>query len=452
MTRRKFLQTTTAASLAAIPALAEAQAAPAARPNVLLIFFDDLGTLDLNCYGSKDLVTPNLDALAASGTRFTQFYSACPVCSASRAGTLTGKYPQRAGLATNASSQPGGGTALPHDVPTVASILKSADYATGHVGKWHMGYTPQTMPNAHGFDFSFGHMGGCIDNFSHFFFWSGPNRHDLHRNGVEEHHEGEYFGDLMVKEAKDFISNHKAQPFFLYFAINQPHYPLQGKPHWREKYKHLPSPRNMYAASVSTADEMVGQILQHLESLGLRENTLIIFQSDHGHSTEDRAFFGGGNTGPYRGAKFSCFEGGIRVPSIISCPALLPKAQVRDQLVTGVDYLPTILELTHTPLPPGKFDGHSLLPILQSANTATLHPVYHWQLDKQWAVRDGDWKLIGNPNDTSKKAPITPNDKLFLVNLGEDVSEMKNLAGAHPQIVQRLEGLHREWLADVSAR
>ena len=455
--RRQFVQSA-AATVAAAPGLAlaeqQARATPvpkSLKPNVILIMLDDLGSIDANCYGAKDLVTPNLDALAASGVRFTQCCSASPVCSPSRAAVLTGRFPQRAGLDNNASSRPGG-PGLPADEITLAQLLKSNGYATGHVGKWHLGYKPIIMPNARGFDQSFGHMGGCIDNYSHFFYWDGPNRHDLWQNGQEVWREGQHIGDLMVRRCHEFIERQKDGPFFLFWAINQPHYPLQGKAKWRERYKDLPSPRSMYAASVSTLDELIGQVLAKVKELGLAGNTIIALQSDHGHSTEERSFGGGGNAGPYRGAKFSLFEGGIRVVSMVSWPGTLPQGTVREQLVTGCDWVPTLSELTGTNLPQRRIDGKSMLPILHSADAATQHPQFFWQLGNQWAVRDGNWKLIGNPRDTSNKAPITPDDKLFLSNLGKDVSEMKNLASAQPEIVNRLTAMHQQWSRDVKDR
>ncbi|MHC4657514.1 MAG: sulfatase-like hydrolase/transferase, partial [Planctomycetota bacterium] len=211
------------------------------KPNVVLIFTDDQGTVDVNCYGAKDLFTPNLDRLAREGTRFTQFYVGAPVCSPSRAALMTGRYPQRAGQPSNAPSQRGR-AGMPTEQVTIAEVLKSAGYATGHVGKWHLGYTPETMPNGQGYDSSFGHMGGCIDNYSHFFYWQGPNRHDLWRNGEEIWRDGEFFGELMVDECKKFIDENKDDPFLLYWAINMPHYPLQGTEKWRKKYRHLDAP------------------------------------------------------------------------------------------------------------------------------------------------------------------------------------------------------------------
>jgi arylsulfatase A-like enzyme len=453
ISRRQFVQAT--ASIAAAPLIAMASDAPpppTRRPNVILIMLDDLGAADAGCYGAKDLLTPNIDALAASGIRFTDFHSAAPLCSPSRAGSLTGRYPTRAGLESNASSEHGSPNGLAPDEVTLAQILKGAGYVTGHVGKWHLGYADNLMPNAKGFDSSFGHMGGCIDNYSHFFYWEGPNRHDLWQNGTEIWREGQNIGALEVEECRRFVEANKEKPFFLFWAINQPHYPLQGKAKWREHYKDLPSPRSMYAASVSTLDELIGQVMEKVRALGLADDTIIILQSDHGHSTEERTFGGGGNAGPYRGAKYSMFEGGHRMVSMISYPGVLPQGVVRDQFVTGCDWLPTIAELTGAPLPKRRLDGKSMAPILHSGTAPAQHSWFHWQLGKQWAVREGDWKLIGNPVDSSHKAPLAADDKLFLSNLAQDVSEMKNLAHDHPEIVQRLSALHEEWIADVKDR
>ncbi len=450
--RRQFIQ---AAGLggAALLSGANNQSASSAqrKPNVILIFTDDHGSIDLNSYGAKDLMTPNLDNLAKRGTRFNQFYAAAPVCSPSRAALMTGRYPQRAGLAGNASSSKGN-AGMPSEQITIAEMMKEAGYATGHVGKWHMGYTPETMPNGQGFDESFGHMGGCIDNYSHFFYWNGPNRHDLWRNGEEVWRDGEFFGDLMVDECKTFISNKKDEPFFLYWAINFPHYPLQGTDKWRKRYQHLEYPRSDYAAFVSTMDEMIGEVIDHVDEIGLREDTIIIFQSDHGHSTETRTGGGGGEAGPYRGAKFSLFEGGIRVPAIISWPGHIEENALRGQMATGCDWFPTIQDLCEIKPATHKIDGKSLTAVLKSSDEKSQHDVFHWATGKNsWAVRKGDWKLLGNPRDTSNKAKITEDDKLFLSNLSQDVSEMTNLAKKHPDVVKHLVQLHESWAKEVKS-
>ena len=434
-----------AAALAGSGPLA-AQSGDARPPNVLLIFSDDQGTLDLNCYGSKDLYTPHLDGLARRGIRFSQFYAAAPVCSPSRAALLTGRYPQRAGVAGNVGLEAVG---LPDEQVTIAEMLKSAGYATALVGKWHLGHVKGDGPLDQGFDSFFGHKRGCIDNYSHFFYWSGPNVHDLWRDREEYWEDGAYFSDMMVREAGRFMTANKDQPFFLYLPFNIPHYPLQGKAHFRKRYQKLPEPRRSYAAMVSTLDEQVGKVLNKLDDLGLRENTLVIFMSDHGHSTEERAMFGGGNAGPYRGAKFSLLEGGIRVPAIVSMPGRIPRNQVRDQLGTACDWLPTIAEITGAKLPARRIDGKSLAPILRSATARTAHPVFHWQLGDQWAVRQGDWKLVVNGRDTEHRSRLEGADRIFLSNMAVEATERQNIAAENAGVVDRLTRLHEEWAVEV---
>ncbi len=425
----------------AIAAFSISAAGAESKPNVIIIYTDDQGTMDLGCYGTSDIETPHIDSLAARGVRFRQMYAPSAICSASRAGLLTGRFPARAGVPGNVSSLEGT-PGMPTEQVTIAEMMKDAGYATGHIGKWHLGYTPETMPNAQGFDFSWGHMGGCIDNYSQFFYWNGPNRHDLWKNGEHIHEDGLFFPDGMVREMNAFISRNREKPFFIYWAINSPHYPLQGTDKWRERYKDLPSPRNKYNAFVSTLDERIGSVLKHLDASGLTDNTLIIFQSDHGHSTEERAFFGGGSAGQYRGAKGCLFEGGIRVPSIVTLPGVIQENQVRDQFATGEDWFPTIAELCGIDLPKRHIDGRSLKKVLLSDNASSPHETFYWELGKgknvQWVTREGDWKLMGNPTDRSNKAPITKDDKLFLSNLAIDPTEMTNLASRHPEVVERL--------------
>lgn len=422
--------------------------AEAGKPNVIVIMTDDQGAADMGCYGAKELATPHMDALAARGVRFTQFYAAAPVCSPSRAGLLTGRYPLRAGLPTNAGSQRGAGPCLPAEQVTLAEMLKGGGYATAHIGKWHLGYTPETMPNAQGFDASFGHMGGCIDNYSHFFYWSGPNVHDLYRNGVEVHEPGRFFPDLMVEEAARFIDLNRERPFFLYFALNMPHYPYQADAKWLERYKDLPYPRNLYAAFVSTLDERVGALLKKVDDAGLRERTIVVLQSDNGHSTEERAHGGGGGAGRYRGAKFSLFEGGIRMPAVIAWPGHLPEGAVRDAVVHSCDWFPTLAELCGVPLKDADIDGKSIAGVIRSETAPTPHEVLHWYVSEdQWAVRQGDWKLIGNVVEPSSGTLSAADKQLFLANIVDDASEARNLAKDHPEVAERLRRLHQEWFA-----
>lgn len=426
--------------------------APTAQPNVIFIMADDLGSVDLGCYGAKDLHTPHTDRLAASGVRFTQFYSAAPVCSPSRAGALTGCWPVRAGVPGNCASQKGAKGALPPEEVTMAEMFKAAGYATAHIGKWHIGYTPETSPQAQGFDHSFGHMGGCIDNYSHFFYWSGPNIHDLWRNGTEVFHDGHFFPDLMVQEAVQFIEQSKDRPFFIYYALNTPHYPYQGDAKWLDHFKDMPHPRKLYAAFIAAQDQRLGELFARLEALGQQDNTIIIFQSDNGHSTEERAHYGGGSAGPYRGAKFSLLEGGIRLPAIISWPGHLPKNEARDQPAHACDWLPTLAELTGVKPPQTQLDGRSLGAVLRDAKAPSPHENHalHWQVGDgpkaDWAVRDGDWKLIGSSRDTSSNDGKTTRIENQLFNIRTDPGEQFDLAEKHPDILARLSQLHAQHL------
>ena len=427
-----------------------ARGASGTKPNVIVILTDDQGMGDVGCYGAKDIPTPSLDALAARGVRFTQFYCGSALCSPSRAALLTGRYPLRCGVTTLTSSQRGGTNALPTNEVTMAQMFKAAGYATAHVGKWHLGYTPETMPNARGFDYSFGNMGGCIDNYSHFYYWSGPNVHDLHRNGQETYEPGKFFGDLMLQEAAQFMKAHRKQPFFLYYAPNQPHYPYQPDVKWLERCKNLPYPRNLYAAFVATMDERLGALLKEVDRLGLRERTIVVFHTDNGHSTEERAHFGGGSAGPYRGAKFSFFEGGFHVPCIVSWPGHLPEGEVRQQVAHSCDWLPTLAELCGTKILNPDIDGRSLTAVIKSAAAPSPHESLHFYFPTgqgvQWAVRAGDFKLISNVWDTSQNEKSKERIPLFLANLAEDPGEKLNLVDKYPDMVAHLQKLHDDWV------
>ena len=430
------------------------------QPNIIIFFTDDQGTLDVNVYGSDDLHTPNIDALAERGVKFTQFYAAAAMCTPSRAGLMTGKYPIRTGLPRNAESHPtqfGQGQSLSEDQVTIADMLKAAGYRTAQIGKWHLGTNPG--PNGQGFNYSFGFLGGVVDQWSHFNYgqapWGSPPRwHDLQRNGKQTWEAGTHIGDLIVRESIDIMEEESEQPFFLYLAFGLPHYPLQPYNHYMDHYRDLEEPRRSYAASVSTTDEQIGRIVEKIDELGLRENTLIIFQSDHGHSTEARAGYGGGNAGDYRGAKFSFFEGGIRVPAIATLPGTLPEGVVRDQMAHGVDWLPTIAEIAGVDLPQVKIDGRSLLPVMSSDESPSPHEFLHWsegmEENDQWAIRQGPWKLIGNPRDTSNKAELSADDQLFLSNLDKDKTEMLNFSEQYPDVLQALKDIHQELLNDIN--
>ena len=402
------------------------------KPNVIVILSDDQGTVDMNCYGSKDLYTPNMDKLAQRGVRFTQLYVGAPVCSPSRAALLTGRYPQRAQLPDNAHNDGG----MPACQLTMAELLKGNGYRTGIFGKWHLGDRMPISPNAQGFDQFFGHKVGCIDNYSHYYYWGGPNRHDLWQDETEHIEEGKYFPDMLVREAGKFMEDNQDKPFFMYLAFNLPHYPLQAQEKYREMYKDVKDPkRRRYGAFVSTLDEKVGEVVAKLEELKLRDDTLIIFLSDHGHSTEERSFGGGGSAGPYRGHKFTVWEGGLRVPCIISWPGHVPEDQVRDQMVSSIDLFPTIAAYTDTPLPETKIDGFDIREVINSAVSPSPRKDMYWENGNRWAVRSGNWKLVKD-------------GELFLSDMNVDTSETHNIADEHKDIVEKLHAMHDDWVIE----
>jgi arylsulfatase A-like enzyme len=421
---------------------------------VIVVLADDQGSVDAGCYGATDLVTPALDRLADDGIRFTQFYSAAPVCSPSRAGLLTGCYPWTVGVPTNAGSPPpegfdrladldaaGTGSAesrLEDSAETMAEVFRRAGYATAQIGKWHLGYARGSRPLDQGFDHAFGHLGGCIDNYSHTFYWNGPNRHDLWRNQVRVRLPGRFFPDLMVDEAETFLRANRDRPFFLYYALNTPHYPYQGEASWLERLSELPYPRNLYAAFLATQDERLGRLLELIDELVLTGRTIVVYQSDNGHSTEERAHWGGGSSGPYRGAKFSLFEGGIRLPAVISWPGALPRGQVRSQVAHACDWLPTLAELCAVPLSDAPLAGKSLVELLKSDTVPSPHDTLFWRSGAQSAVRDGPWKLIRNPQPDHSAALPEEDRAWFLADLDRDPGERHNRIVEQPEVFERL--------------
>jgi len=413
------------------------------KPNVIIIYTDDQGTLDLNCYGASDLLTPNIDALATEGVRFTQFYAA-PVSSVSRANLLSGQFSKHAEVTGNVS-----GKGLPLEKETLPERMRDNGYKTALIGKWHLGDGAEYSPNRHGFDYFWGFRGGCVDSYSHFFYWSGPNKHDLWENEKEIFSYGDFLTEKSLQQMKMFIENNQVEPFFVYWAVNIPHYPLQGHPKWLEYYSDLENPRRMYAAFLSTLDDYVGDLRSYLEENNLLENTIIIFQSDNGHSMETRTFGGGGYCGDYRAGKFSLFEGGIRVPAIIRYPAKLPQNEVRNQLAMNIDWFPTIVDLCEISSKNMQVDGKSLVPVLVE-NADTPHDALHFDYGNQWAVRSGDWKLIYKVGDTTPGSHTPIGIDYFLANMKIDSTESRNLLSNYPEIKQELLKKRNEYLNSLN--
>ena len=443
------------------------------KPNIIIIYTDDQGTLDAGCYGAGDLHTPNIDGLSRLGILFTQAYSHTVSCP-SRAALLTGRYPQRFGIndwTQNDAHDQEKGINMPLSEITIAEVLKANGYQTAIMGKWHLGGALENGPLEQGFDTFFGFRGGFIDNYVHYFL-HGQGFHDLWSNNKEIFERGSYFPSLMTEKAIEFIGKNINRPFFLYAAFNLPHYPEQPDSLFVPLYSDLNEPRKSYATVISTVDDKIGQILSKLDELGIRDNTVVFFMSDNGHSTEETmikinnhrsglpkgtdycAHGGGGYTGKWRGAKGSFLEGGIRVPAIISYPGHFPENVKRDQTITCMDFFPTICEITGSKMPDCVHDGHSLLPIIES-NAPSMYQVLYFQWRDQWTVREGKWKLIVKGRDTTGKFSnhIQKEEQMespYLANLEDEHPEEHNYATEHPEIVERLTKLYQKWANNVN--
>ncbi|MCH5198473.1 MAG: sulfatase-like hydrolase/transferase [Oscillospiraceae bacterium] len=425
------------------------------KPNVIIIMTDDQGYGDLGCMGSDYIKTPNIDSLAEGGVRFTSMYSASPVCSPSRAALLTGRYPGNAGVrAILAGHRRASG--LTPAVPTIASALKELGYKTGISGKWHLGLKDECRPNQNGFDEFSGFLAGCLDYYSHIFYYGmadgGSNpTHDLWENENEVYANGEYLTELITKKGVRFINRHKDEPFFLYLAYNAPHYPMHAPEKYIERYKDLPWDRRIMAAMISAVDDGIGEIISELKKNGIFDNTIIYFQSDNGPSRESRNWldgtedpYYGGTSGIFTGHKFSLFEGGIRIPAIFYWGDKIKKS-VCENAHISTDIFPTLIEACGGD--PAKFelDGISILSELKGEEEQ-LHEYIFWEMEDQTAVRYGRYKLVINGRlveNEEKRADV------FLSDLINDPGEKFDLSEKMPQLAEKLKSAALNWRAGI---
>lgn len=412
--------------------VAAAQAAER-KPNILVIVGDDMGYADVGFHGCKDIPTPHLDALAASGVRFTNGYVTGPYCSPTRAGLLTGRYQTRFGHEFN----PSGANGLPLTEKTLADRLKAAGYATGLVGKWHLGAQPAMHPQRRGFDEFFGFLGGA-----HSFFDAGSIL-----RGTEPVKEMDYTTDAFGREAVSFIERHKAEPWFLYLAFNAVHTPMHATDDRLAKFSNIADKqRRTYAAMMLAMDDAIGAVRAKLAASGLEKDTLVTFISDNGGPTMVGVTVNGSRNDPLRGSKRTTLEGGVRVPFVVSWPG---------HVKPGVFAPPAIqLDLHSTALaaagvdvrPEWKLDGVNLLPFLSGEKSGVPHAALYWRFGEQMAIRAGDFKLVrydGNADtNTGRGGPVTA-AKLY--NLAADMHEDKDLATAMPDKVKELETMWDEW-------
>ncbi|GMU20453.1 MAG: sulfatase [Phycisphaerae bacterium] len=428
-------------------------AQPAKTPNILILYADDLGHGDLSCYGAKDIRTPAIDSLARSGIRFTNYYCAAPLCAPSRAAMLTGRTPARAGMALDKNIPPEPGSpGMPGEQITLAELVKPAGYATALIGKWHLGSSPETLPNAQGFDYFFGFHASLTDYFMHTFTLNNREYHDLYRNGEQIHRDGEHMTDLIAEESLAFIEAHRREPFLLFVSFNAPHYPVQPQQKWVDAYRDLPEPRRGHVALVAGMDEAIARILRKLDELNLADNTFVLFTSDNGAAAASPRGEGGGRNTPFREHKRSLFDGGSHVPAIVRWPGHVPEKQTRDQLAIEMDVFPTVADVTGAKPPAGRtLDGRSWVPLFEDPK-ATIHEMLFLEWDGQAAIRQGKWKLVRNglvDLDVSRTKRAAPPDDIFLANVESDPGERKNLRDQHPEIVTRLMAAWEKWRSSL---
>ena len=450
-----------ALTLAGVSATAEQ------RPNVIFIVVDDLGYGELGCYGGKDIPTPHLDSLAASGVRFTSGYVTAPFCAASRAALMTGRYQTRFGFEFNpiGAKNAAPGIGLPVAEKTVADRLRDAGYATGLVGKWHLGGTEPFHPQRRGFDEFFGFL-----HEGHYYVtppwqgvttwlrrkklpdggqgrWTSPDGRTVWSTHLGSN-EPEYdtgnpllrssqsvdekanLTDAFTREACDFIGRHRSQPFFLYLAYNAVHSPMQGTDEYMKKFSHIEDiQRRIFAAMLAHLDDSVGKVLAELRESGVEENTLVVFLGDNGGPTEELT----SSNAPLRGGKGDLWDGGIRVPFIVSWKNHITAGRIVNASVVSIDATATALELADAGSGQKRLDGINLMPLLAGKMTEVPERTLFWRVGQKNALRSGNWKLIRDGKEWQ------------LYDLAHDIGETTNLAAKEPARVQQLTSLWDKW-------
>jgi len=432
----------------------------AARPNIIFIMADDLGYTDVGCFGSKYYETPNIDRLAAQGTRFTAFHQH-QNCTPTRAALMSGQYSVRTGMYTvggidrfDWSKRPlrpvDNVTSLPLDRTLLPAALKASGYATGMFGKWHIGQQGDYLPGKRGFDEAIVSMG------AHFDFETTPK---------VAYPKGQYLADFLTDKAVDFITRHRDQPFFLYLPHFGVHVPHDAKPEWVAKFKSKPGVGGhnnpTYAAMIASVDESVGRVMARLDELKLADNTVLIFASDNGgvggYSREGIKKGGGDVTdnAPLRSGKGSLYEGGTRVPFIVRWPGQVQPGAVCDTPAIHVDVYPTLVAIAGGKMPGTQvFDGESLLPLFRDVNAKLKRdaifqhfPGYlgagidQWRTTPVSVIQAGDWKLMEFLED----------GRLELYNLHDDIGETKNLATSQPEKARELHARLVAWRTETKA-
>lgn len=451
-------------------------AEPTRLPNIVLIFTDDQGYGDVGCYGARQFNTPELDQLARDGTRFTSFYVSQPVCSASRASLLTGCYANRVGLegALNPTSKVG----IHADELLLPELLHERGYATALFGKWHLGHQAVFNPLRHGFDEYFGlpYPNDCSNQFHPIVRTFPPLPLMEGEKTIAEDPDQSRFTQQFTERSLRFLEQNRNRPFFLFLAHVMPHVPIHASQSFRGKSK-----GGLYGDVIEELDWSVGEILKSLKTLGLEEHTLVIFTSDNGPFLSYGAH--AGSAGPLRGGKLTTFEGGVRMPCLMRWPGKIPAGRVCDEMLTTMDFVPTIAKLVGGKLSDQRIDGKDIWPVLSGeANAKSPHESFlYFAGNELHAIRSGDWKLHfphpylevagepgrdGKPSNFDKLKPDSLTKSglegiatrhgyrveqigLTLYNLRDDLGEKQNVADQHPDVVRRLQTLAEKARADL---
>ena len=411
------------------------------QPNMIVIMCDDLGYADVGFNGCKDIPTPNIDRIAENGVRCTSGYAPYSVCGPSRAGFITGRYGQRFGFERNPQHRvddPNMG--VPREERMFAEVLKPVGYTSGIVGKWHLGAHETLRPLERSFDFFYGHLGGGHRYLPEDLTVPGHGKNELesYQTRIMRNNDmvetTKYLTDEFSDAAVEFVEASKDKPFFLFLSYNAPHLPLQATDKYLSRFPNLEGKRKIYAAMVSAVDDGVGLVLDKLDELKLMEDTIVIFLSDNGGPEPKNA----SDNGPLRGAKGDSWEGGFRVPYAVQWKGRLPAGTEYHKPVSSLDILATIAELADAPKDPKRpLDGVNLIPYLTGNNPGMPHEaIYLRKFDGQkYTVRSGDYKLHTKWDGEYPE----------LYNLEADIGEQSNIANQHPEKIQQLEALRKQW-------
>ena len=415
------------------------------KPNILVIVADDLGYGDIGVQGGKAVPTPNIDKLARSGFRCTSGYVSAPYCSPSRAGLLTGRYQTRFGHEFNPHVGAEAKLGLPLDQRTIADLLRAAGFATGLVGKWHLGFSKDHHPQSRGFDDFFGFLVGghnyALRKDAEPKFASAMSRNLIYRGREVQKVDG-FATEVFTDEAIGFMKRHKDQPWFLYLAYNAVHTPLEISDKLKERVPaDVKDPaRRGYLSLLIGLDDALGRILAHLQETGADQDTLVIFVSDNGGSgLAPFLAYNAAINRPLRGNKGQTLEGGIRVPFLIAWPGKLPAGKTYDPPVIALDILPTVCALAGAKTP-DNVDGVNLMPYLRGENKAAPHDALYWRFGPQKAIRKGDWSLV-DWRDFEKKT----NSGWQLFDLSKDIGQQDDLAAKHADVVAGLSQAWHRW-------